>query len=303
MYKIIVKALNKRRVGYLESKQIISGLHQFGFRKHKSTVDAVLNLVANVVESLDRKEKSLEIFLDLSKAFNTVSISILLTKLKKIGVRGVTLELFRDYLSNRTQTVKIGDYISSEQTLEYGVPQGSILGPTLFIIYINDLCELFSTNCSVYTYADDTALLINGHTWDEAKQYAETALKYVVHWLSTNPLTLYIKKTSFITFVHKTNMLPPDTYLVKAHTCIDSPINCDCVSIMRNSHIKYLGVYIDQFLKWQHHIDIVTSRVRKIIHVFKQLRNAADFKTLLMTYYALAQSIIPYCITAWGGAA
>lgn len=304
MSKVLEKVLYVRLNKFLNSKGIISD-SQFGFRKKKSTVDAVSSLVDKVVDYLDKKEKCLGLFLDLSKAFDTVSIPILMSKLERIGVRGLALDIFQDYLSNRTQAVKVGECISDDAKLCFGVPQGSILGPLLFTIYINDLCELKSPNCQVFAYADDTALLIHGPNWDDVKAHAETALRKAMFWLSSNLLTLNITKTNFITFGMKISGIPPaGSFFIKSHTCVShSSNNCDCPTISRTTTVKYLGIKIDQSLKWQAHIDSLTSRVRKLIYVFKLLRNAASLETLKMTYQALCQSIISYCILAWGGAA
>ncbi|XP_063891880.1 uncharacterized protein LOC135117215 [Helicoverpa armigera] len=133
--KILEKILNKSLRSFLEKHRLISN-NQFGFRPGVSTEDAVLELTQLVAENLDKKNKCLGIFLDLSKAFDTVSVPILTSKLELLGVRGTPLKIFKDYLRNRTQCVKIETSLSNEELVTYGVPQGSILGPTLFLIYI-----------------------------------------------------------------------------------------------------------------------------------------------------------------------
>lgn len=301
--KILEKVLNKRLVNYLDSKNIIAA-NQFGFRKGISTEDAVDSLLENVVERLDGKEKCIGIFLDLSKAFDTVSIPILLHKLEHIGIRGLPLAIFRDYLQQRTQSVKIGEHISDEQNVVFGVPQGSILGPTLFTIYINDLCKLSVPHCSIYTYADDTALIITGPNWESARRNAEATLSSVMVWLSANLLTLNLSKTNYITFAMNNSTLPShNEVVIKAHSCPIPCHNCQCLKLARATSIKYLGVHIDQFLKWDQHIKSLIPRIRTLIYVFKNLNCIADQTLLKRVYYALCQSILTYCITAWGGCA
>lgn len=139
--KILEKIFNNRLKSYLNKYNIISK-SQYGFRKGISTEDAVTALCNHIVEHVDKGNKCLTVFLDLKKPFETVSAPILINKLEKIGIRGTALGLFRDYLHDRRQTVRIGDTISDDMPINYGVPQGSVLGPTLFLTYINDLHDI-----------------------------------------------------------------------------------------------------------------------------------------------------------------
>lgn len=304
MSKILEKALNNRLINYLETKHLLSA-NQFGFRQGKSTSDAVSVVVDNVIEHLDNNKKCLCIFLDISKAFDTVSVPLLLSKLEKMGIRGNQLDIFKSYLSNRVQAVKIGTHVSEDEQLTIGIPQGSIIGPSLFIVYINELCQLQLPNCRVVTYADDTALLIHGSTWEEVRLLAESALVAVLKWLSSNLLTINLAKTFFVPFMlRKQNLISSsNTLLIRAHTCKNSNQICTCPIITAASQIKYLGVTIDQTLSWRYHVDSLTTRLRKLIYIFKNLRQVADPDTLYMTYSALCMSLLTYCQTVWGGAA
>jgi hypothetical protein len=301
--KILERYLNKSLKNYLEKHGIISD-NQFGFRSHKSTEDAVSKLVETLVVNTDAKRKCYGIFLDLTKAFDTVSIAILLSKLETLGIRGIPLDMFTSYLTNRTQSVKIGSVISSEEQISYGVPQGSILGPTLFLLYINNLCNMYIDNCTILSYADDTALVVHGDCWVSARRNAEGAIRTVLKWLSDNLLTLNLSKTRLVRFdISKSKKYEPNSDHVIAHTCSEDTLGlCGCEPLEMASSVKYLGVHVDAGLDWHIQIKAITERTRKLIYIFKNLRNSADRCTLLTIYFGLCQSVISYCIPVWGGA-
>ena len=165
--KILEKLLYRRLTGYLDSFNIIAD-NQYGFRRGKSTEDAILNMTELVAQNFNSKYKTIGLFLDLSKAFDTVSIPSLMEKMLEIGVRGIAYDIFKSYLTDCTQRVIINDTVSQDEALCYGVPQGSVLGPTLFSIYVNDLCKLSLPNCKILSYADGTVLLIHGADWEKS---------------------------------------------------------------------------------------------------------------------------------------
>ena len=297
--KILEKLLNSRLTNFLRHNNVFAD-NQFGFMKGRSTEDATLLLSEVIAQNLDAKKKVIGVFLDMSKAFDTVSVSLLLSKMESLGIRGIALEIFRSYLSSRTQCVRIGSYTSSETSLSFGVPQGSVLGPTLFLLYINSLCLKVLPNCNIITYADDTALIVQGNDWKEAQLYTEHAIRETMTWLNDNLLTLNVEKTRYITFTHRDNTQPPPEFYVKVHSC-DLKEDCDCPKLTRTTNIKYLGLIIDNSLKWNAHITQLIGRIRKLMPVFKKLRKSADRETLLCVYHALAQSLLQYCVVVWGG--
>lgn len=299
--KILEKVINKRLLEYLEKYQLLSN-NQYGFRANKSTTEAIEQLVTHVSIKLDQKEKCVGIFLDLMKAFDTVSIPLLLKKLEYSGVRGVSLDLMQSYLQNRSQAVRIDCSVSLEEPVSYGIPQGSVLGPTLFLIYINSLCTKELQNARIITFADDTVLLFSGKSWSEAQSMAEEGISKVAQWLDSNLLTLNLEKTKFITFSIR-NQLIANNFQLKVHSCSDRGTPCNCYILEKTTNIRYLGIMIDGNLNWDTQIDKLKGRVRKLIYIFKKLRHVKDFEILKCVYYSLCQSILSYGILAWGGAA
>lgn len=301
--KILEKILNSRLVNYLEKNKLLSSA-QFGFRAKLSTADAVHSLTDYIAKELGKGNQTLGVFLDLAKAFDTVSVPMLLKKIEALGIRGTPLKLFADYLDERSQCVKIDDIISDEQkNTGYGVPQGSILGPTLFLIYINDLCNLDIKQGKLISYADDTALIFTAKTSNELYEYAQQGFNTVTNWLQNNLLTLNADKTKYIHFSMRKPQFNITNSHLYAHKCGSHPVSmCNCPFILKTGNIKYLGVIIDETLSFRPHIDSLVNRVRKLIYVFKKLRTIADSKLIKQVYLALGQSVINYCITSWGGA-
>ncbi|CAG9134899.1 unnamed protein product [Plutella xylostella] len=199
-------------------------------------------LLNSVTSKLDRGLCCIGAFLDLAKAFDTVSIPILLQKLENVGIRGTTLDWFTSYLTKRQQIVRIGNNHSDPLETNYGVPQGSTLGPTLFLLYINDISTSISPrhDAEIVCYADDTAILFSDKTWDSTYSKAVDGLSEMAEWLGKNLLTLNTTKTKYLSF-HKTIASQPKTNLnIQIHTCDRSSLACQCDYIERATEIKYL---------------------------------------------------------------
>ena len=240
----------------------------------------------------------------LSRQLKEQSISKLIHRLENLGFRGSALTLLTSYLQNRKQGVKIEIYVSDEENVKFGVPQGSVLGPTLFLIYINFLCNLNIEGARILSYADDTAIIFSAKTWNKVRLEAERGLARVSNWLSENLLTLNTQKTNYVCFTKYTNSQPTPDFEIRIHYCsIPTQSNCSCPVIQKVASVKYLGIVVDQRLSWYPHLELTIGRVRKLIWVFKSLRHIMSTELQNKIYVALAQSVLIYCISVWGGAA
>lgn len=298
--KIFEKIIKHQLTIFFNKHNIISN-KQFGFRKGIGTQDALVNLVSDIYDNMDRSKTSAALFLDLTKAFDTVSHSLLLKKLELYGIRGVALTLFKSYLSDRVQTVCINDVISSGRIIKCGVPQGSILGPILFNIYINDLLHI-NINAKLLSYADDTVLYAAGDTWSQVLDSLSECMTTLKHWFDNNLLTINYDKTYFVPFTSYINKLPTEDFIL-IHEVNCSPVTCNCTTVINKaSSVKYLGIHIDSHLRWDIHINIIIKKLRRYIYLFKNLKNILNIRSLKILYFSFIQSTLSYGNIIWGSA-
>ncbi len=200
---------------------------------------------------------SLLLLIDYSKAFDMVDHNILLRKLNHYGIRGTALKWMESYLENRTQFVSIDGTNSREQNMKYGVPQGSILGPLLFIIYINDLPEIFPL-ARFILYADDANIILTANNIEEIYEKLIQLSKTLLNWVSCNGLALNLKKTNYMIFSSRRLELP--TSLIISDTLIE-----------RKTEAKFLGIIIDEKLTWSRHIKALQSKMCRYIGVMYKI--------------------------------
>ena len=285
--KVFEKCLHSRLMNFLASNNILS-TNQFGFLKQTSTEDAILKLVEYLYDSLNSKFNSINIFIDFKKAFDTINHPILIKKLEAYGIRGLPLELMTNYLQNRKQFVKIGKTFSNEGEITLGIPQGSVLGPLLFLIYINDLPNL-STRYQTILFADDTTLSFKGDNLPDLVQLCNTELNEFSKWAVANRLSINTEKTFYNVVSNLTNDFNP----------IDIKLNNH--SIIHKRVITFLGVIIDEKLKYKDHINFVCKKNSKSIGILNKLKNLLPFYTMKNLYFALVYPYLNYCNLIWGG--
>ncbi len=286
--KILEKVVHNRLYKFLSINDILFE-NQFGFRPGHSTSDAICKFTSDIMTSLENKRSTLAVLLDLSKAFDTIDHGILLQKLSHYGVRGIALDWFRSYLSNRTQFVEYCNIQSTSQTITCGVPQGSVLGPLLFIIYTNDLPNsLIHSKCILF--ADDTTLYNTGTDERQLRLQIENDLTTLNDWFCANKLSLNVQKTHFMVFGAKMNKFEINSI------CLGNEV------IERVDHAKFLGIYIDDGLEWDQHIHYVAKKIASGSYAINATKRILSINNLKLIYFSLVHSHLLYRALIWGSA-
>ena len=285
--KIIERAVHEQLYNYISSTNNLSSA-QSGFRSNHSTTTTLLDVQDFILKNMDEGYATGAIFLDLKKAFDTVNHEILIDKLCNYGIKGNELSWFKSYLSNRSQVVNINSNLSEPKNINIGVPQGSILGPLLFIIFVN--CLPGAVNCKTIMYADDTTLLFKARCPDELSSVMTSNLYKVANWLEANKLTLNIDKTKMMIF-------GTTQVLDRFH---DVTLNYSTTVINRVTEFKYLGVKFDNTMSWSPHVDYLAKTISKRIGIIKRVKHFLPHSILVMLSNALVNPHFDYASPVWG---
>lgn len=283
--KIIEKVMHARMMDHISEHDVLCST-QFGFRKGYSTYMPLLLLQDLVTKTFEQNKIACGVFLALKKAFDTVEHDILLLKLQSYGFNYTFLSLIKSYLHNRCQCVDYMHVKSELRQINIGVPQGSILGPLLFLLYINDLhkvCNMAKT----LLYADDTALIFEADSAAELQTLLDAELPKISKWFQVNKLSLNADKTYFQLYNN-------------SRINSDITVFLNGTKIKHAERVKYLGMFVDENMKWKSHIEHISTIISRNIGIISRSRFFLRHKHLLLLYNALVLPYLSYCALIWG---
>lgn len=276
--KIYEYILKEQLINYFENENLFNP-HQFGFRNNLSTTLAIDKLTSYINLGFEEKNYICSQFLDLTKAFDCVSHEILVNKLHYYGFTADSVGLIESYLKNRQQYVMYKNSKSKFLKVKTGVPQGSVLGPVLFLIYVNDLPTSVDDKTMPILFADDTSLTRTNNNIDELLNDTMNMQSMIQKWFVSNQLNLNVTKSETIVFSLRNTRTD------------DNP-----------QSVKFLGVYLDPKLSWEQHIIRTCKKISKNIYLLRSLANRLSRNILITTYHSLIHSVISYAILIWGHA-
>ena len=282
--KVYEKVMHNRLYNHLVKNNIIHNT-QFGFRAGHSCEHALFTAQNTILSALSKKEVAVLLLIDFSKAFDMVDHGILLAKLEHYGVRSNALDWFRSYLSDRRQYVHVNDTDSTTENLYHGVPQGSILGPLLFIIYINDIPSI-SNLAKFILYADDANIIITGRDLHEVEQKVAQLIPLLLDWITCNGLKLNIGKTKYLIF---SNGKKRDINIIISGNKIERKIS-----------ERFLGVIMDENLSWTAHRAALATKISRNAGILFKLRGTIPLHVLKTLYFSFIQSHLCFCPSIWG---
>lgn len=301
--KVLEEVIVRRLTDYLKKFNIINK-NQFGFQKQKNINKLLGNFSTQINNYLSQHMHCLVLYIDFSKAFDTLSHPRIIQLLENIGIRGNTLMWFKNYLQCRTYRVKVSNKLSSAMPAEFGVPQGSKLGPILYIIYANEMLRILR-NCTTFAYADDTAIVVADKNIETALTVMQNQFDTATKWCHDNGLIINASKTKIM------HIKPPhfndNNIAITFHDtqCLHNPNKSTdaCTTIIEQVTVyKYLGVLVDSNFKWNMHVDELQKKLRKTAYALFHLGTCATYTVLRQAYFSLSESYIRHGIAAWGSA-
>ena len=287
--KIMERLMYDRLVSFINKHNILYKF-QFGFRNKHSTNMALIVLIDKIVSAIDKGEVVIGIFLDLKKAFDTVNHNILLQKLHKLGIRGVAHKWLSDYLCNRQQFVSFDGVDSKYEKIICGVPQGSILGPLLFLLYVNDMANVSDLLVPI-VFADDTNIFLSGKNVNETINIFNIELCNVIEWLSANQLSLNIAKTHYMVFKSSMRKIEQNANLTINNHLLE-----------KVTQTKFIGVTLDSSVNWTNHIQTIRNKVSRGLGIIIKAKKVFNLPTLITLYNSFIFPHLIYCIEVWGNA-
>ena len=305
--KILEKLVSIQLKDYLFQNDIIHP-YQFGFQEENSTIHPMIHMLNKISNAMNKNEYTIGIFCDLTKAFDTVPVDLMLTKLYKIGIRGSILDWFKSYLSDRKQFVSIDSVNSMLRDIKLGLPQGSILGPILFLIFMNDMPN--STLLFILLFCDDTTILASGSNLTDLINLVNNELQKISMWFRANKMSLHPLKTKFTIFHPAPNSIQwNDINIVIDENDVGS-LNHNPELVKRLVYvnnesatpaIKFLGVYFDPSLNFKYHIEQINTKLSKALFNLQRCKNILTPEALRSLYYSTFHCHLIYGILAYSG--
>jgi hypothetical protein len=300
--KVLEKLVHTRLSSFLDCNNIIND-SQYGFRKNHSTIHPLVKFLNFITTAFNEREHCLAIFCDMRKAFDTVDHEILLTKLYNLGIQGTELKWFENYLKGRKQFVFLNGTSSNLRDILLGVPQGSILGPLLFILYINDLPKISRLFSSLF--ADDTTLLAKHRDPTLLCQFVNDEFHKIATYFRAHKLSLHTCKTKFMVFttspavrnlnfdvfINNNNSNSNDPNLIFPIQRVKS--NCNIPAI------KFLGFFVDESLNFKYHIQYISKKLSTALYFIRNAKNVLSTKSLKALYYSLFHCHVIYAMQIW----
>ena len=290
--KVFERAATNQLVEHLEKNNLLSR-HQHAYRRGHSTQTCLVEVVTYLYKLIDQKKWTAIASLDLSKAFDSICHSLLLNKLAKLNCSEQTLTWIKSYLSNRKQRTKFKSFTSEEKQVTSGVPQGSIIGPLLFLCFTNDIAEVFEGKCKIVSYADDTQLLIDASSLNELTKKIENIITIAQKWYTANSMKNNIGKTEVLIINTKNANLKDIRINVKDEG--------NLIKIKPKAYIKILGVFIDNQLNWSKQVLNVKRKATNSIRNLHRINHLLPIKLKVNLYNALVTPHFDYADVVWGG--
>ncbi len=281
--KLLEKFFYNRFFNFLSSHNVLNP-RQFGFQPKKSTNTAIANVLSTLINNINSDKHVAFILFDLKKAFDLINHDLLLNKLKHYGIRGIPHKWIKSFLSNRTQKVKCNNSLSDVKLISAGTPQGSVLSALLFILFINDIFQLETDFIDIFLYADDTAVIIHANSQVDLQIRISSFIATYLSWCNKNCIIINPKKSEFLTF---------NTYNIQVI------VNGEMLS--NPGVVKYLGIYIDDMLKWNFHVNHVTKICSQRIGLFKKVLPFLPLSVAILYYNCFIRTTFSYGLIFWFG--